>query len=321
MRSELKKELIKYFKSLGIKVYTNTKARGHQGFFLKNRIDISKNTKEERVIPTLLHEFAHYIHSKLEPDMAKTGGSLEVLFCEEKNCHSEALAEESHKFGMFRLSSKYSGLGLNRRKIVSPNNDKSHSLIQQELLKITNFVDEHSQCKRLNSHKEQIKKKIKVLESEIKKDYPKFMRSKKFKEFDKYIKKSKVKYLLRYDRVKLMSPVWGFFSNKEEIFTIDNLEKDFPDMQPAFCAYIRLKSAQRKQARISKRINYLNKYYSKPTELFARFVECLYIDKTQAQVLAPMATQRFYELLQEDYYLELKHVLEMLQKDLQLANY
>ena len=57
-------ELIKYFRSLGIIVHTGTKARGHQGFFLKNRIDISKNIPENRVIPTLLHEFAHYIHYK-----------------------------------------------------------------------------------------------------------------------------------------------------------------------------------------------------------------------------------------------------------------
>ena len=36
-------ELIRYFKSLGLTVHTGTKARGHQGFFLNNRIDISKN--------------------------------------------------------------------------------------------------------------------------------------------------------------------------------------------------------------------------------------------------------------------------------------
>lgn len=35
-------ELIRYFKSLGLTVHTGTKARGHQGFFLNNRIDISK---------------------------------------------------------------------------------------------------------------------------------------------------------------------------------------------------------------------------------------------------------------------------------------
>jgi len=200
----MKKQLIKYFKSLSIEVYTNTKARGHQGFFLKNRIDISKNTKEERIIPTLLHEFAHYIHNKLEPDMPKNGGEINVLF----------------------------HLG---------NDDKSTSIIKKEMLAVTNFVDTNSHHAKLLEHKNQVKKRIKSLEAQIKKDYPNFMRSKKFKEFDKYIKKSKAKYLLKYDRVKLISP----FLRRVEIYTIDNLERDFPDIQPAFCACVRLKSAQK----------------------------------------------------------------------------
>ena len=42
-----KKSFIKYLRSLGIEVHTTTGARGHQGFCLKNRIDISKNISEE----------------------------------------------------------------------------------------------------------------------------------------------------------------------------------------------------------------------------------------------------------------------------------
>ena len=84
-------ELIRYFKSLGLTVHTGTKARGHQGFFLNNRIDISKNISENRLIPTLLHEFAHYIHSKLEPNMNKTGGSLEILFKSDNPIYKEEL--------------------------------------------------------------------------------------------------------------------------------------------------------------------------------------------------------------------------------------
>jgi len=268
----LKKQLIKYFKSLGIEVYTNTKARGHQGFFLKNRIDISKNTTEERIIPTLLHEFAHFIHSKIEPDMVKTGGSLEILF----------------NLPAYRLIDL--------------------STIQKELLLVTNFVDEHSLCHKLKAHKEQIKKKIKTQENIVKQYYPNFMRSKKFKEFDKYIKKSKAKYLLRYDRVKFVSP----FLRRIEIYSIDAIEKDFPDMPTAFCAYIRLKSAQKKQARNSARINKLNKYYSKPTELFARLVEYVYINKEKAHDFAPNATQIFLELLESGYYKELKEVFHLI---------
>ncbi|MCM1009667.1 MAG: hypothetical protein NC390_02150 [Fusobacterium sp.] len=75
-----KKALIKYFRSLGLEVNTSTAARGHQGFFLKNRIDISKNVSEERFIPTLLHEFAHFIHSRIEPDLNRSGGTLEKIF-------------------------------------------------------------------------------------------------------------------------------------------------------------------------------------------------------------------------------------------------
>lgn len=281
MEKNLQKKLIKYFKSLGIEVYTNTKARGHQGFFLNNRIDVSKNTKEERIIPTLLHEFAHFIHNKIEPQMLKTGGSLEVLF----------------------------------------NLDKSGNVyvFQKELLILTNHVDENSLAHKLKIHKEQVKKKIKLFEEQIKQDYPKFMRSKKFKEFDKYIKKSKAKYLLKYDRVKFVSPNIFKFLRQVEVFSIDNLERDFPEMPKAYCSYIRLKSAQKKQARISARINRLNKYYSKSTELFARLVEGIYIDEARARALAPHATSRFFELLEGGYYFELKNVFEILQENKILA--
>ena len=90
------KDLIKYFKSLGLEVHTSTKARGHQGFFMKNRIDISKNVPQNRVIPTLLHEFAHYIHSKLEKDINRTGGSLEILFLSQDPVIKEELIKVTH---------------------------------------------------------------------------------------------------------------------------------------------------------------------------------------------------------------------------------
>ena len=260
------KDLVKYFRSLGLEVHTSTKARGHQGFFMKNRIDISKNVPPNRIVPTLLHEFAHYIHSKLEKDINKSGGTLEILFL------------------------------------------NNNPVIREELIKVTHFVDENSLCIRLLEHRARVKERIKALEKVIKEDYPKFLRSKKFKEFDKYIRRSKARYLLKYDRVKLIS---GFFGTREEVFTIDNLEKDFPDMQQAFCAYIRLRSAIRKQTRISARINKYKKYYERPTELFARFVEGLYLDKEWTQALAPTACRIFYELLVAGHYMELQNVFRL----------
>ena len=133
------------------------------------------------------------------------------------------------------------------------------------------------------------------------------MRSKKFKEFDKYIKKSNARYLLKYDRVKLIQG--GFFRKTIKLYTIDNLEKDFTDMPKAFAAYIRLKSFQKKQSRISARINKYKKYYERPTELFARLVEGLYLDKEWTQAIAPNVTKRFYDLLKCGYYHELVNLL------------
>ncbi len=259
------KELIRYFKSLGLEIHTTTKARGHQGFYMKKRIDISKNIPQERIIPTLLHEFAHYIHAQIEPYMERTGGTLGILFDE---------------------------------KEISP-------IYEKELLRVTNFVDAHSKCEKLKAHKNIIKSKIIEQEKIIKNKYPKFLRSKKFKEFDKYIKKSKAKYLLKYDRVKLVT---GVFFKKVETFTIDTLEQDFCDMPKEFAAYIRLKSLQKRQARVSSRINKLQKYYKKPTELFARLIEGLYLAPQTVQNLAPQTCSRFYELLESGYYRELSNL-------------
>ncbi len=260
-----KNELIEYFKSLGLEVHTGTKARGHQGFFIKNRIDISKNTPENRLVPTLLHEFAHYIHSKIEPEMNKSGGTFKKLFLSE------------------------------------------NPIYKDELIKVTNFVDENSLCVKLYEHKDRIKSKIKEQEKIIKSDYPNFQRSKKFKEFDKFIRKSSAKYLLKYDRVKVIEG--GFFSKKTQIYTIDSIETDFPDMPDAFRAYIRLKSLQRKQARISSKINRYRKYYERPTELFARFVEGIYLDREWVEALAPNISKQFFDLLKDGYYMELGNVI------------
>ena len=258
-------ELIEYFKSLGLTVNTKTRARGHQGFFMKNRIDISKNTPENKIVPTLIHEFAHYIHSKIEPDMIKTGGTLKGIF------------------------------------------NSDNPIYKEELIKVTNFVAPDSLCVRLYEHKDRVKEKIKEQEKTIKKYYPNFQRSKKFKEFDKYIKKSNAKYLLKYDRVKVLEG--GFFKKEIKLYSIDSIEKDFTDMPEAFASYIRLKSYQRRQARISGRINRYKKYYEKPSELFARFVEGIVIDREWVEAVAPSVTKQFFDLLNDGFYMELYYTL------------
>ncbi|MBR1425600.1 hypothetical protein IJ579_08565 [bacterium] len=259
-------ELIKYLRGLGIDVRTSTKARGHQGFYLHNRIDISKNIAPEREIPTILHEFAHYIHSKIEPFMERSGGSLEIIF-----------------------------------------DDNNPNFYKNEIEKITNTVDINSKCEKLLTHKGIIKDKILEQEKIIKSHYPQFQRSKKFPELEKYIKKTNAKYLLKYDRVKIIS------NGKSELLSIENVEENFSQMPEEFLAYIRLRSFQRKQAKVSSRISRLKKYYSRPTELFARFVEGLYIKHDQVKELAPNCYKRFFELLDAGYYREMFGIKELLQ--------
>ena len=155
-----------------------------------------------------------------------------------------------------------------------------------------------------------VKNKIKELDKEVKKEYPNFQRSKKFKELDKIVKKSNAKYFLRYDRVKLR----GWLFQKPKVYAIENIERDFPELKPAVIAFIRLKSYQKKQARIAQRINKLNKYYERPTELFARFIEGLYEADEEIRELAPITTCRFFELLQQGYYKNLKEVFAIIVK-------
>lgn len=268
-RNSRLKEFIDFIREQGLIVNMNTKAKGHLGFFTNGRIDISKNTPEERIIPTLLHEYSHYIHSQLEENIAKTGGSLKVLF-----------------------------------------NSENTEEIFKELVEVTHFIDENSLHKKLSHHQELVKNKIKELDKEVKKEYPKFQRSKKFKELDRIVKKSNAKYFLKYDRVRIK----GWLFQKPKVYAIENIEKDFPELKPSVIAFIRLKSYQKKQTRIAQRINKLNKYYERPTELFARFVESLYENKETATKLAPNATTRFFELLNNDYYRNLKDVFTTIVK-------
>ena len=55
----------------------------------------------------------------------------------------------------------------------------------------------------------------------------------------------------------------------------------------------------------------MNKYYNEPTELFARFVEGLFMDKEKINELAPRTFNLFYDLYQENYYTNLKELFSI----------
>ena len=262
-----KRNVIEFIRECGIEVKTNTKARGNQGLYQKNRIDLSRNIKDDKAIEVLVHEFAHHIHYKIDKDFVKNGGSLEKLFD----------TEDIKK-------------------------------IKSELIQVTRLADKNSRLTVFIDAKEETSKTIKSMQSAIKRDYPNFLRSKRFPEFEKYVKNSDAKYLVKYDAIRLMK---GFFFKKEHIFTVKNLENDFPDMPKAFQIYIRLCSLLRKQSKLTRRISKLSKYYEKPTELFARFVAGYFVTPETVETVAPIAVKRFLHLLNNGYYKELKDLFEI----------
>lgn len=158
-----KKKFVDFLKNLGIDVHFDTKARGNAGFCTGSRIDISKNLSDEKAKDVLLHEFAHFVHFKLEPDIAKSHGTLEKLF----DTDEKLIVDE----------------------------------IENELFQITLIVFNGETTRRIKALKENLSQKIKAEREIIKKYYPNFQSGEKFKEFNKYVRFSSAKYLLKYDKV------------------------------------------------------------------------------------------------------------------------
>ena len=183
--------------------------------------------------------------------------------------------------------------------------------IKKELIAVTSFVDENALLLKFDAKKYAYKIKIKAYENLIKKDYPNFLKSKPFNEFEKYIKKSDARFLLKYDHVRVLTP----FLKREKIYSIDTLEKDFPKMPHSFRLYIRICSLSRKARNIQKRKNKLKKYYERPSELFARFIQGFFVDENRVKELAPKTYERFYELLNKNHYNGLDKVIALLKEN------
>ncbi len=178
-----KKELVDFLKNLGIDVRLNTKARGNAGFCMGSRIDISKNLSDKKAKEVLFHEFAHYVHYKLEPSMVKTHGSLERLF----DTQEEIIIKE----------------------------------IENELFQITLIVFNGQATRRIKALKENLNNKIQNEREIIKKYYPDFQAGEKFKDFERYIRFSSAKYLLKYDKV-ILKGGWFTMDTTISVKTIED---------------------------------------------------------------------------------------------------
>lgn len=261
-------EFIQFLRKQGIIVKTNTQARGNLGFYLKNRIDVSKKADQSRRLAILAHEYAHKINHDMDKEQFNKGSCLKKLF-----------------------------------------NITDISIIEEELKEITQLVDENAKFLQFHSRKKEIFQEIKSLENIIKAEYPDFKRSEKFKPINVFFRKNKspAKYLLKYDNIKIVQPVF----KKETTYRVSEIDENFKDIPETLRAYIKLKSKQREYLRLYRRKNKAENYYRKPTELFARFVESLFLDQSNTLKTAPLTYSRFFDLLDQGYYGNLKNLLQL----------
>ena len=190
-----KKKFVDFLSNLGIDVHFDTKARGNAGFCTGCRIDVSKNLSENKAKDVLLHEFAHYVHFKLEPNMAKTHGSLEKIF----DTDEKLIVDE----------------------------------IENELFQITLIVFNGETTRRIKALKENLNEKIKTEREIIKKYYPSFQVGEKFKDFNRYIRFSSAKYLLKYDKV-IVRGGWFTMDTTISVKTIEDDFPKMPEAFVAY---------------------------------------------------------------------------------------
>ena len=151
--------------------------------------------------------------------------------------------------------------------------------IYEELINVTVHQIPKSSASCLYETKKDVQNKIKASVELIKTTYPDFRPSKPYKRIEKSLRYP-VKYLLSYDNVRVLC----------RIYSVRNLESDFPALTPAQSAYIFLKSQQRALGRINSKISKLNRYYNRPSELFARFAELYFLSPEKSRELAPIAS-------------------------------
>ena len=181
--------------------------------------------------------------------------------------------------------------------ILGPLNEE----IYEELLSVTVDNIPKAAASSLYEQKDKLAKEIKALSKLIKTSYPDFKLSTPYKKLEKSLKYP-VKYLLKYDKI-------SFFNR---IYSIEHIENDFSYLTPTQIAYIMLKSKQRKIGRINSRISKLNKYYNRPSELFARFMELYILDHNKALKLAPSTSTLVQKTIRENKIPELTQYIKIL---------
>lgn len=156
-------------------------------------------------------------------------------------------------------------------------------VIENELINITVNTISKITAKEIFAEKEKTTKQIKEISNVIKSNSV-YKSAKSFDEIKKSISYP-LKYLANYDKVKIFNK--NFSIENIDEYSLTNMEKQ----------YLILKSKQRKLRRINSKISKLNKYYIKPSELFARFAETYFTDINTAKRIAPESCKKFEEII------------------------
>jgi len=152
---------------------------------------------------------------------------------------------------------------------------------EEDLLSLTVSAVPKDFAQKLFEEKNVLKSKISEISKNIKTTYPDIKFSNKNNTIAKELSKTSLKYLLKYDRVKMLS---GFMT---KIYSINTIKTDFPNIKSEHYDYIKLCSLKRQLNRINGKISRLNKYYSAPSELFARSLEYYVINPEYMKTKTP----------------------------------
>ena len=163
--------------------------------------------------------------------------------------------------------------------------DSQNEHILPELLNITVDSIPKNSVEPLFNLKETLKQDIFNLTAKLK-EFGLIDGSNSCLELERKINRTNLKYLLKYDKVK----VFECFTYK--IYSVDELDER-TDLE----LYLKLKWKQRILKRVNSKISRLNKYYNSPTELFARSFELYATDKNKLSKIAPNVYKSFEKVI------------------------
>ena len=159
--------------------------------------------------------------------------------------------------------------------------------LEEELISVSVADIPKEFASELIDKKEEVSNSIKLKSRLLKAKYCDFKLSMPFNKLERQLKYP-LSYLLKYDRVKVFGAV----------YSVENL--DSYSLTEDEKLYLEIKSKQRMLKRINAKINKINRYYNKSTELFARFIEQYFLNNKETQRLAPKCSNILKEKLKNN---------------------